>query len=157
VVDTISQSVRSRVMSSIRSRDTKPELAVRRIVHSLGYRYRLHKRSLPGSPDIVLTSCHCVIFVHGCFWHGHPGCGRVPKSRLSYWIPKLERTRLRDKGAVKALRQDGWKVLVIWECDLVRERSLSRRIAKFLQSARSEIYKPKPSRREQAKPNRTHL
>jgi DNA mismatch endonuclease (patch repair protein) len=133
-------------MSRIRSRNTKPELAVRRLLHSLGYRYRLHRKDLPGSPDIVFPSRRSVIFVHGCFWHGHFGCGRVPKSRLSYWIPKLQRNKLRDKRNARTLTRKGWKIMVIWECQLGGEKSLVRRISKFLEVAPSEA---KPNRKRQ--------
>ena len=118
-------------MSLVRSKNTGPELAVRRLVHSLGYRYRLHRRDLPGVPDLVFPARRAVIFVHGCFWHRHANCGRVPKSRLSYWLPKLNRNRTRDRRHVKALARDGWRTLVIWECE-VRDKKLARRISHFL-------------------------
>ena len=135
MTDTVSRSARSKVMSRIRSRNTKPELAVRRVLYSLGYRYRLHRSDLPGSPDIVFPARRAVIFVHGCFWHGHQGCGRVPKSRRSYWIPKLTRNKLRDKRNAKALTLEGWRILVIWECQLDDEKKLARRMIKFLEAA----------------------
>jgi DNA mismatch endonuclease (patch repair protein) len=125
-------------MSRIRSRNTKPELAVRRLAHSLGYRYRLHKKDLPGSPDLVFPNRRAVIFVHGCFWHAHAGCGRTPKSRLSYWLPKLKRNRIRDKQNMKALTRDGWSVLVIWECE-VTDKKLSQRIIRFLDAPRRHL------------------
>src|SRR5437016_10732119 len=108
-------------MSRIRSKDTKPELLVRRLIHTLGYRYRLHRRDLPGVPDLVFPSRRAVIFVHGCFWHRHKRCkggARAPKSRLKYWKPKLEGNSVRDARNRKSLLRNGWRVLVIWECQL---------------------------------------
>lgn len=121
-------------MALIRAANTKPEMVIRRLAHSLGYRYRLHRRDLPGVPDLVFPSRRAVIFVHGCFWHRHEGCdkARWPKSRLSYWIPKLEGNKIRDERNAKALRQSGWRVLVIWECELGDEKKLARRVTKFL-------------------------
>lgn len=112
---------RSAQMSRIRSTDTKPELLVRRTLHSLGYRFRLHIRHLPGTPDIVLPKHHVIIQVKGCFWHGH-NCrgGRKPKSNLDYWIPKLESNSLRDKRNERKLRRLGWSVHSVWECQLGR-------------------------------------
>src|SRR5258706_4794127 len=107
-MDVLTLSERSVQMALIRSRDTKPEMLVRRIVHGMGYRYRLHRRDLPGKPDLVLSGRRKVIFVHGCFWHRH-GCvlSRLPKSNLSYWTPKLERNRVRDLEHLRCLRSDG--------------------------------------------------
>lgn len=118
-------------MSLVRAKNTKPEMIVRRLVHSLGYRYRLHDRRMPGAPDLVFSTRHAVIFVHGCFWHRHANCGRMPKSRLDYWLPKFERNKERDRLNIKALRRDGWRVLVIWECQLA-DKNLARRINSFL-------------------------
>jgi DNA mismatch endonuclease, patch repair protein len=123
-------------MAAIRSKDTKPELIVRRLVHSLGYRYRLHARDLPGKPDLVLRPKRKVIFVHGCFWHLHPdkAClnARKPKSNKSYWGPKLSRNVKRDAEHIAALQADGWRVLVIWECETKVLASLKKRLMKFL-------------------------
>ncbi len=125
---------RSQMMAAVRSKDTKPEMLVRRLVHSMGYRYRLHRSDLPGKPDLVLPGRRKVIFVHGCFWHQHEGCkgSHLPKSNLSYWIPKLERNRLRDIENLKALKAEGWKYLVLWECELNNAERLRRCILKFL-------------------------
>ncbi|WP_245435514.1 very short patch repair endonuclease [Microvirga calopogonii] len=129
---------RSRQMSLVRNRDTKPEMVVRRLVHSMGFRYRLHRRDLPGKPDLVFPGRRKVIFVHGCFWHRHPDptCwrARLPKSRPEFWIPKLEGNAARDERDIAALEADGWQVLVIWECQTTpRQRDdLRRRIAEFL-------------------------
>ena len=124
---------RSEMMAAVKSKNTRPEMLVRRLVHSMGYRYRLHQRSLPGKPDLVFASRRKVIFVHGCFWHLH-GCkgSRLPKSNKGYWLPKLERNRARDAEHLKALRADGWRHLVLWECELHKDAWLRSRISKFL-------------------------
>jgi DNA mismatch endonuclease, patch repair protein len=121
-------------MRRIRSKDMRPELAVRSLVHKLGYRFRLHRKNLPGKPDLVFVSQRKVIFVHGCFWHSHEGCktAHVPKSNLDYWGPKLERNRTRDTRNIAALKVDGWRTLVIWECETHSERTLQKRIRAFL-------------------------
>lgn len=125
---------RSENMRRIRSKDTAPELLVRRLVWSLGYRYRLHRKDLPGKPDLVFGTRKKVIFVHGCFWHQHPaGCSdsRLPKSRLGYWLPKLQRNCERDAKAVAALEAAGWQVLIIWDCE-TKARGLAERVEGFL-------------------------
>lgn len=122
-------------MARVRGKDTKPEWAVRRVVHSLGFRYRLHIGSLPGKPDMVFAQRRKVIFVHGCFWHRHgTRCPltRLPKSRLDFWRSKLEQNRKRDEKNLRLLRASGWKVLTIWECQLSRVETLKARIMKFL-------------------------
>lgn len=133
MVDSLSPTERSERMSRVKSRDTKPEMAVRRLVFSLGYRYRLHGR-LPGRPDLVFAGRRKVIFVHGCFWHRHRGCPncRLPKSRLEFWRPKLEANRKRDGANQRRLRRLGWSVLVVWECELSDATHLTNRIRKFL-------------------------
>lgn len=117
--DCFDSKKRSSVMSRIKAKNTKPERVVRSLLHSLGYRFRLHKNSLPGSPDIVLTKYKTVIFVHGCFWHQHEGCSRasLPKTNVDYWIPKLERNKRRFEESKKALEDTGWIVCIIWECE----------------------------------------
>lgn len=119
-------------MSRIGSKDTHPERAVRSILHRLGYRFRLHRKDLPGTPDIVLPGHGAVVFVHGCFWHGH-SCkvGKMPKSRLEYWVPKIEANVRRDKRKADKLRRLGWRVMTVWECELKRPESLERRILRF--------------------------
>lgn len=123
-------------MSRVRGRDTKPEMLVRRLTHGMGYRYRLHRRGLPGSPDLVFPSRMKVIFVHGCFWHRHldPGCklARLPKSKLDFWGPKLETNRERDERNLVLLAELGWDVLVIWECQTKNREELQTRIGEFL-------------------------
>lgn len=119
-------AARSRQMSLIRSRDTKPELRVRRYLHAAGLRYRIHARELPGTPDLVFPGRHAVVFVHGCFWHKHPGCraARLPKSRLDFWEPKLDSNAARDQLVQEQLRGLGWSVFVIWECESSNEQNL---------------------------------
>lgn len=119
MTDTVSPEVRSAMMSGIRGKDTKPEMVVRRLLHRLGYRFRLHGKDLPGKPDLVFTARRKVVFVHGCFWHGH-GCkvGRLPKSRTEYWLAKINGNRDRDSESVSKLEAAGWSVLVLWECDI---------------------------------------
>ena len=124
-------------MAAIKSTGTKPELLVRSLVHGMGYRYRLHAKDLPGKPDLVFRPRKKVIFVHGCFWHQHPkqSCrdGRAPKSNLGYWAAKLARNVARDAQHLAALKEMGWRVLVIWECEALGEdEKLARRIARFL-------------------------
>lgn len=122
-------------MGRVRAKDTKPEMFVRRLIHGLGYRYRLHSAKLPGHPDLVFTGRKKVIFVHGCFWHRHGGCPncRLPKSRLDFWEPKLARNRQRDISNQAKLRKMGWKLLVIWECELKDQTRLVKRVVKFLE------------------------
>jgi DNA mismatch endonuclease (patch repair protein) len=137
MVDTLSKEERSRRMSRIRNKHTKPEIIVRRLVHRMGYRFRLHRRDLPGQPDLVFPRRRKVIFVHGCYWHRHPdpACrlARLPKSNLEFWIPKLEGNRERDLRNQEALMSSGWSVLVIWECELKDITSLERKIREFLE------------------------
>jgi len=131
-MDTLTRKQRSALMARIRGKDTGPELFVRKLVHGMGYRYRLHRRSLPGTPDLVFPARGKVIFVHGCFWHKHARCSRLPKSRTEYWHPKLEANRQRDLKSRRKLRALGWKALIIWECELGKE-DLAERIAEFLE------------------------
>lgn len=124
---------RSALMSRIRGRDTAPELILRRLLHSLGYRFRLYRRELPGTPDIVFPGRRKAIFVNGCFWHGH-GCriGRPPKSRPEFWLPKLERNRAKDIRNGRELRVLGWSVLTIWQCQVKSAETLTERLISFL-------------------------
>jgi len=134
--DRLSIERRSENMRRIRSKNTKPEVLLRSALHKKGYRFRIHVSDLPGKPDIVFSSKKKVIFVHGCFWHMHskPDCvdARIPNSSLEYWIPKLNRTQKRDKEQIEQLLQKGWKVLVIWECELERIDDMMENVVKFL-------------------------
>jgi DNA mismatch endonuclease (patch repair protein) len=133
-MDILTTSERSVRMGLIRSRDTGPEIAVRSLVHGMGYRYRLHGKDLPGRPDLVFKVRRKVIFVHGCFWHLHRNCSncRPPKSRREYWKPKLERNAARDKQVRQRLRRLGWRSLVLWECELANCARLAQKISVFL-------------------------
>jgi len=124
---------RSENMRAIRSRDTQPELTVRSLVHRLGYRFRLHRENLPGTPDLVFPSRHKVIFVHGCFWHSH-ACkvGLIPNSNRDFWLAKLRKNKARDKKNLLALRQQGWNPLVIWQCELQDIAAVRRLVKRFL-------------------------
>lgn len=125
---------RSANMRAIRSKGMKPELTVRRLVHHLGFRYRLHRKDLPGKPDLVFSSRRCVIFVHGCFWHAHKcKIAHSPKTNKDYWEPKLERNKVRDVAHRKALRALGWRSLVVWECEL-KNPGTGTRIVRFLRN-----------------------
>lgn len=132
--DDVPDMVRRR-MSRIRGKDSKPELAVRRLAHSLGYRYRLHRRDLPGSPDLVFPKRRKVIFVHGCFWHQHQGCPRtsLPRTRPEYWLPKLARNVERDGESQARLEALGWDVAVLWECQTEDADALTQRLRAFLE------------------------
>lgn len=122
-------------MARIRAKDTKPELLVRRMVHRMGFRFRLHRANLPGKPDLVFASRRRVIFVHGCFWHLHSPCRhyRYPQSGLDFWGPKLEANRRRDRVTRVALRRLGWRVLVVWECQTRDKKAVERRLRSFLE------------------------
>jgi DNA mismatch endonuclease, patch repair protein len=129
MTDRISRERRSRNMAAVRSSDTTPERLVRSILHRMGLRFRLHQRTLPGTPDIVLRRHSTVVFVHGCFWHGHD-CprGRVPATSPEFWLPKLNRNRERDMENTRRLRALGWRVLTVWECELRDQDSLLKRL-----------------------------
>lgn len=127
MADIVSPEKRSVMMSGIRGKDTKPGIIVRSLLHRLGYRFRLHRKDLPGRPDIVLLKWNTVIFVNGCYWHGHNDCHLFspPKTRTEFWINKIEGNRARDQRNYTALEEAGWKVLVIWECALSKKLSLT--------------------------------
>ena len=125
-------------MALIRGTDTKPEMKVRSTAHRLGYRYKLHVSTLPGKPDLVFPKRHKVLFVHGCFWHRHSGCSlaRLPKSRLDFWVPKLNANHRRDLKNAAQLRRAGWTVGVIWECEIGAADKLENKIKRFLNEKR---------------------
>ncbi len=120
MADVHSKEVRSYNMSRIKGKNTKPEMLVRRFLHAHGFRYKLHDKTLPGKPDIVLPKYKTVIFIHGCFWHGHEGCKYyvVPKTRTEWWLNKINGNIANDEKAIKALKEEGWKIIMLWECDL---------------------------------------
>lgn len=124
MADVHDKATRSYNMSRIKSKDTKPEMIVRKYLHAQGFRYKLHDKTLPGKPDIVLPKYKTVIFVHGCFWHGHKNCKYfvVPKTRTDWWLNKINRNRINDHKAVISLRKDGWKILTIYECQLQSQK-----------------------------------
>ncbi|HMP90813.1 MAG TPA: very short patch repair endonuclease [Kiritimatiellia bacterium] len=143
-MDTVDRKTRSRMMAAIRSKDTTPERALRRCIFSMGYRYRLHQRDLPGRPDMVFRKHRAVVFVNGCFWHHHE-CRdvKMPATRRTWWRRKLEGNRKRDQAVLRALHEQGWRTLVVWECSIRRHkgpdaviRKVSDRISRFLQSRR---------------------
>ena len=133
MADTRTKEQRSRIMKSVGARDTGPELTVRRLLHRLGYRYSLHRRDLPGRPDIVFPGRRKAIFIHGCFWHGHDcGKGELPKSRPEYWIVKIETNQERDARVVASLKRAGWQTLTVWQCELKSLDTIERTLRKFL-------------------------
>lgn len=121
-------------MSRVRAKDTGPEIVVRRLLHGMGYRFRLHRRDLPGTPDIVLPGRKAVVQVHGCFWHQHEGCPKAapPASRRDFWLPKLARNRARDQDVEADLAALGWATTIVWECELRRLEEVRRRLRAFL-------------------------
>ena len=126
--------VRRRTMQAVKSENTGPELAVRRLAHSMGYRFRLHRKDLPGKPDLVFPRLRKVIFVHGCFWHGHDCAhgARVPVQNRAYWTKKIAGNKARDKAVQAALTAAGWEVVVLWECETRDQAQMSSQIRKFL-------------------------
>lgn len=138
--DMFSPARRSEIMSHIRGLDTKPERLVRSYLHTLGFRFRLHDPALPGRPDITLPKYRLAVFVHGCFWHLHSGCpaGRLPTARRAFWKHKLEGNRERDVANIRRLRRQGWRVLVLWECDIERRpHVVAERLIRAITNARS--------------------
>lgn len=134
-MDIVTPEQRSRIMSAVRQKNTKPEMAVRRLLHAMGYRYRLHAAELPGKPDVVFRSRRKAVFINGCFWHGHDcSKGHRPASRSDYWDAKIDRNVARDLDRIERLRTDGWDVLVVWECQTLKRHSeaLSARLRSFL-------------------------
>ena len=127
MTDVLTPKQRTFCMSRIQGKDTKPEMTVRKVLHALGYRYRLHVRSLPGNPDLVFPARRRLIFVNGCFWHGCPKCGRIPKSRVEFWVNKIESTKRRDGRVRRSLRSSGHKVLTVWE-HAIRSSDWLRRV-----------------------------
>lgn len=131
-MDIWSKEKRSEVMKKIKGKDTKPEKTLRSALFSKGYRFRIHRKDLPGNPDIVLSKYKTAIFVHGCFWHYHEGCreGRIPSTNTEFWNNKLSKNIERDKWNIKSLEESGWKVIVIWECEI--EKNITESISKLI-------------------------
>lgn len=148
MADVLSLDQRHRCMSHIRSKDTKPELKVRKWLWGHGYRYRLNVKSVPGKPDIVMRPYRTAIFVNGCFWHGHENCrkARIPKSNIGFWEAKIERNRKRDRENYRVLQENGWQVIVIWECQLTPKKlELTMREVDFLLNENVlSLYRHKP-------------
>jgi DNA mismatch endonuclease, patch repair protein len=134
MTDKISRERRSANMRAVRSRNTRPEMRVRQIAHRLGYRFRVHRRDLPGKPDIAFPGRRKAVFVHGCFWHQHGGCRRasIPQSNRRFWRTKLARNAARDSEQLAAIKKRGWRTLVVWECEIKDEKRLTARLRKFL-------------------------
>ena len=143
-LDTAPSARRSQTMRAVRSKDTKPEMVVRRLAHGLGRRFRLHRKDLPGAPDLAFARDKKAIFVHGCFWHGHdcPRGARTPKTNQDYCRAKIARNKARDRAAVRDLDAMGWQALIIWECDLKDRAILERRLARFLDVAAADRDRP---------------
>jgi len=135
MVDVFTKEKRHEIMSSVKNRDTKPEKIVRSLVHRMGFRFSLHRKDLPGTPDIVLPRHGKVIFVHGCYWHGHANCRKstLPTSNTTFWTEKIAKNKGRDVKAKRQLRQTGWQVLVIWECEIAQTEKLLQKLNKFLE------------------------
>ena len=136
MTDVLSKEQRKRCMSKIKSKDTKPEMLVRRFLFSHGFRFRLHRKDLPGNPDIVLPKYKTVIFINGCFWHGHKDCkfASIPETNRNFWLTKISGNIIRDNESVERLKQSGWKVIVIWQCELkpkVKDQTLEQLITKL--------------------------
>ena len=140
MADVFDRRTRSWVMGRVRSADTAPERRVRRWLHAQGFRFRLHRKDLPGKPDIVLPGLRSVVFVHGCFWHGHPGCprSRLPASNKAYWMRKIEGNVARDKRTARKLRRGGWHVFTVWECMLSNEIKMKQRLLRPLSHLKQE-------------------
>lgn len=138
MADIISPERRSANMRAIKGRDTAPELVVRQVAHSLGYRFRLHGRGLPGRPDLVFARRRKVVFVHGCFWHGHPGCRFAyrPKTRAEWWAAKIDGNRTRDKRIIADLKRARWSTLIVWECECDDRARLAESLKRFLGETR---------------------
>ncbi len=134
-MDVFSADQRSKIMSRVKGRNTRPELIVRRLLHAMGYRFRLHAADLPGKPDIVLPRHGKIVQVHGCFWHGHKGCSRAtrPQSNVEFWAQKIDGNKVRDARTERQLRRLGWSVLTVWECQTKGVEKLERRLRRHME------------------------
>ena len=149
MADTLTPAERSERMSRVRHKNTGPEWLVRRMIHGMGFRYRLHRKDLPGCPDLVFPRYRKVIFIHGCFWHRHPDprcrLARLPKSRQDFWAPKLEANRARDLHHLETLSTAGWQVMVVWECELGDKEQLGNKLKRFLEGPCAQSsFSPEP-------------
>ena len=137
MADNVRPEVRSQTMARVKSKGMKPEMRVRRLLHGLGYRYRLHRKDLPGKPDLVFPSRRKVVFVNGCFWHNHDGCSkvRIPNTNRDYWVAKMERNSQRDRRNIASLESQGWRVSVVWECQLRDMSAATHRLVAFLEDS----------------------
>jgi len=142
-MDIVNKQTRSRMMSGIRGKDTKPELALRRALHAAGFRYRLHFKGLPGRPDIVLARYHAVVFAHGCYWHRHAGCrfATTPATRTDFWMAKFSKNTKRDLAAQAQLRDMGWRVATVWECALKKPDHVDQAAAALASWLKSDSMK----------------
>ena len=145
-MDIVNSKRRSEMMSRIKGRDTAPEIAVRRIAHRSGFRFRLHRKDLPGRPDLVFPRFRAVVFVHGCFWHRHDGCrfAYTPKTRVGFWAGKFSQNVARDRHDEEALRSIGWRILVIWECETRNEATVEELLLDFLRQEDVMANEPAP-------------
>lgn len=141
MADNLSKKRRSWNMSRVRSKDTKPELLVRSILHRNGFRFRLHKKELPGKPDIVLSKYRTIIFVHGCFWHQHKNCpdATVPKTRTDFWLHKFSQNMERDRKVQAALRKLGWNIIIVWECETLKPDRILNRLQRKLKNISNKL------------------
>jgi DNA mismatch endonuclease (patch repair protein) len=150
MTDWVSKETRSRIMAAIPQKNTSPEMTVRSLIHRMGFRYGLHGKRLPGKPDIVLSKYKAVIFVHGCFWHQHPECKKAkrPASNLEYWNPKLDENVRRDAENTERLIAKGWRVCVVWQCQIKDTEALSRRLRGFIRGEELSFSLPVPLERD---------
>lgn len=134
MTDHVDRRKRSQIMRAVHQKSTGPEVAVHRLLRSSGYRFRRNVKTLPGSPDIVLAKHRAAVFVHGCFWHGHPRCpkARLPKTRVAYWRAKIESNKRRDRARIRDIRRAGWRVLIVWQCQLRKPATVGRRLLRFI-------------------------
>lgn len=143
MMDTLSKQERSERMSKIRCKDSKSEMKLRRLIHGMGFRYRLHVTTLPGTPDLVFPSRKSIIFMHGCFWHRHQGCrlARIPKSKVDFWTAKLEANKIRDERNCSLLKAMGWRIMVVWECQIKGKNldEISNIVKRFLLANKIEV------------------
>lgn len=141
-MDVFSVEKRSRIMSSISGKNTEPEIAVRSLLHSLGYRFRIHRKDLPGNPDIVLPKYKKIIFIHGCFWHGHRDCKRskLPNSNREFWEQKIRSNVQRDNKIISSLTENGWDVMILWTCQIRNSENVAHKLIEFIENNKRNAY-----------------